>query len=459
MGQIVVGLGTRAGLTGTAVAVMVLVGGTSAQASTPTPTSGAVVSASAASSLLDQSAKDAKDAKDKAAKQKAAKDKAVKDKAVKDKATLSPAQVAAQIAQADALTADLTRSNAAIAASATKLDRYAKQANTLLQQYSEARTAERTAVDEAARSVALYQSLSTQLGEDRRALGQWAYQAYAGGGGTLGDVSLLFEALGKDASEASDTAAQLSYLSDQRTWAFNKVEDHTALQQEAAVRAVEASTRAKELAAAAAEAKTKLDAAIAQQKSQLDATRALHAAQVTKVGPIAGLLLGSETEAGKAATARLRKAMIVPGVKADGSVKACSTNELEYPNGAIPAAGLCPLYADPTQSLRPGAAAAFNAMSLAYEKDTGSPICITDSYRSFAEQVSVKADRGKWAATPGRSEHGFGRAVDLCGGIQSFGSSAHLWMKQNAPLYGWFHPSWAEPDGSLPEPWHWEYAG
>ena len=456
-----VGLGTRAGLTGTALAVMVMVGGTSAQATTsapPPPTSGSTAASGSATSAKDKAVK-AKAARDKAAKEKAAKDKAAKDKAAKAEATLSPAEVAQQIAQADALTAELTRSNATIAAAATKLDRYAKQANTLLQQYSEARTAERTALSEATRNVTLYRSLSTQLGKDRKALGQWAYQAYAGGGGTLGDVSLLFESLSKNPDEASDTAAQLSYLSDQRTWAFTKVEDHTALQQAAAVQAVEASTRAKDAAAAAASAKTKLDDAIADQKAQLEATRALHAAQVTKVGPIAGLLLGSETAAAREATARLRKALVVPGVKADGSVKACSSNEVEYPNGAIPAAGLCPLFADPTQSLRPGAAASFNAMSIAYEKDTGSPICITDSYRSYAEQISVKADRGKWAATPGRSEHGYGRALDLCGGIQNFGSSAHLWMKQNAPLYGWFHPAWAEPAGSLPEPWHWEYAG
>ncbi len=465
-----VGLGTRAGLTGTALAVMVMVGGTSAQASStspPQPTSGSTVASGRATSAKAARAAKTEAGKDeatsakagKAAKDKAAKDKAAKDKAAKAEAALSPAEVAQQIAHADALAAELTRTNATIAAAATKLDRFAKQANTLLQQYSEARSAERAAVAEATRSVALYRSLSTQLGEDRKALGQWAYQAYAGGGGTLGDVSLLFESLSKDPDEASDTAAQLSYLSDQRTWAFTKVEDRTTLQQAAAVQAVEASTRAKGAAAAAASAKTKLDSAIAEQKAQLEATRALHAAQVTKVGPIAGLLLGSETAAAREATTRLRKALVVPGVKVDGSVKACSDNEVEYPNGAIPAAGLCPLFADPTQSLRPGAAASFNAMSIAYEKDTGSPICITDSYRSFAEQVSVKADRGKWAATPGSSEHGYGRALDLCGGIQSFGTSAHLWMKQNAPLYGWFHPSWAEPTGSLPEPWHWEYAG
>jgi LAS superfamily LD-carboxypeptidase LdcB len=140
-------------------------------------------------------------------------------------------------------------------------------------------------------------------------------------------------------------------------------------------------------------------------------------------------------------------------------VKPCSHNEQEYPNGRIPVSALCPLYGDPAQMLRPGAAAAFNALSLAYQKDTGRPICVSDSYRSLAEQVSVKESRGKWAAMPGTSEHGLGRAVDLCGGIESFGSPAHLWMKQNAPLYGWFHPDWAEPTGALPEPWHWEYAG
>ena len=32
-------------------------------------------------------------------------------------------------------------------------------------------------------------------------------------------------------------------------------------------------------------------------------------------------------------------------------------------------------------------------------------------------------------------------------------------FKGVAPLYGWFHPDWAEASGSLPEPWHWEYAG
>lgn len=374
-------------------------------------------------------------------------------------ATVSPETLAEQMEKARALTDDLTRTSAAIAAAADKLERLAVQANDLLQQYAEARDAERAAREEANRNVRLYQRLREQMGEDRRELAQWAYLAYAGTGGTISDLGTLLDTLGKPAEEASDTVAQLAYLSDQRAGAFERVQTQTDLQRSVAQRAVEASTRATEAAAAAKEAKEKLDVVIAEQKAQLEATRRLHADQVGRAGPIAGLLLGSEDPDAVELSRKLRAALVIPGVKADGSVKACSTNEAEYPNGQIPAAGLCPLVGYPGESLRPGAAAAFNAMSLAYQKVSGVPLCVTDSYRSYVEQVAVKADRGKWAATPGLSQHGFGLALDLCGGVEDFGSPAHLWLKQNAALYGWFHPSWAEPSGSLPEPWHWEYAG
>jgi hypothetical protein len=448
----------RAALLGGAVVVGVLAGSAPALASTPTTSATAKPPAAKVSSAKTSPAKvtPGKVSPDKSLAR--AKSVAAKRAAAAD-TTLSAGELEAQIAQAEALTADLSRSNAAIAAAATRLDRLAKQANTLLQEYAAARDAERAAREEADHDVAAYQALSTQLGEDRKQLGQLAYQAYAGGGGDLADMSTLLDALSRPAAEASDTSAQLTYLNNQKASAFQRVQDRTQLQQQVAAQAVEASTRATDAATAAAKAKASLQTVIAEQKTQLEATRALHAAQVRKAGPIAGLLLGSEDATALATTKRLRAALVVPGVQADGSVKACSTNEADYPNGAVPAAGLCPLYGAPAQSLRPGAAAAFNEMSLAYEKDTGSPICVTDSYRSLAEQVSVKAERGKWAATPGTSEHGRGLAADLCGGINSFGSPAHLWMKQNAPLYGWFHPEWAEPTGSLPEPWHWEYAG
>ena len=139
--------------------------------------------------------------------------------------------------------------------------------------------------------------------------------------------------------------------------------------------------------------------------------------------------------------------------------KACSGNDRAYPNGQVPRSALCSLRGEPGESLRPRAAASFNALSLAFEKDNGRPLCVTDSYRSYDEQVAVKASRGRWAATPGRSEHGLGLAVDLCGGVDRFGTTAHRWMQSNAPRFGWVHPSWAQANGSLPEPWHWEFTG
>lgn len=372
--------------------------------------------------------------------------------------SLDRGQLRAQIAEAQRLRDDLLASNAKIAASTDRLERLALQANQLLQEYAKAKEAERAARAEADRNLVVFQEMTAQAKEDRSTVRAWAFHAYTGGG-SLADLSAMLEALNTPAAEASDPLAHVAYLSDQRVQALERIEHLAAEQREVALKAVDARTAATAAALAAADARRKLDGVIVRQKKELETTRSLHAAQVQRVGPIAGLLLGSENQQARATTRDLRKALRLPDVFDDGSKRACDGDERDFPNGHIPAKALCPLHRAPGQSLRPGAAAAFNALSKAYEKDSGRPLCVTDSYRSLAEQVSVKATRGKWAATPGTSEHGLGVALDLCGGIQSFGSAAHLWMRQNAPLYGWYHPSWAEPSGSLPEPWHWEYAG
>jgi hypothetical protein len=130
-----------------------------------------------------------------------------------------------------------------------------------------------------------------------------------------------------------------------------------------------------------------------------------------------------------------------------------------YPNGMIALDALCPLWGVRGHRLRADAAAAFNEMSKEYATVFGAPICVTDSYRSRSEQVTLYGTKPNLAARPGTSNHGWGTAVDLCGGVESFGTPQHAWLLTHAPLYGWFHPSWAEPTGSRPEPWHWEYAG
>ena len=129
-----------------------------------------------------------------------------------------------------------------------------------------------------------------------------------------------------------------------------------------------------------------------------------------------------------------------------------------YPNGLIPPSAMCPL-GPAGHALRCDAAAAYRAMSSAFAGAFGTPICITDSYRTYSSQVRLYGQKPALAAVPGTSNHGWGLAVDLCGGIERFGTPEYLWMKANAGRFGFLHPDWAEPGNGREEPWHWEYAG
>ncbi len=107
--------------------------------------------------------------------------------------------------------------------------------------------------------------------------------------------------------------------------------------------------------------------------------------------------------------------------------------------------------------LHPDAAAGFKALNAAFRQKFGSSIHITAAYRSLARQRYLKRTKGRLAAAPGTSNHGWGLAADLGSGINRFGSAQHRWMQANAGKYGWCHPPWARRNGRLPEPWHWEY--
>lgn len=376
-----------------------------------------------------------------------------------DERALSPTQLRDQIAQAEALRQEILSTNTTLAAAVLALEETSQQSNALLQAYSAATLAKQRAAQEAAVAKTLAEQLELQLEADHRRLGSWAYEAYAGGG-ALADSVTLFDAMVTDATHAGDAAGALAYLTDERIRAFERTrvtaEDKKVIADQAA-----AKLRAASAAATSADtAKRKLDAVIEKQQKALVAVREVYLDQVEQAGPIAGLLMGQSSTEARAALEALIKAMrSASDHLITGTGKTCSGDESPYPNGAIPPSALCPLWGAAGQYLRPTAAAAFSSMSKAYARDTSRPLCVTDSYRTFTEQVALKAEKGKWAATPGTSEHGYGKAVDLCGGVESFGTAAHLWMKANAPLYGWFHPDWAEPTGSLPEPWHWEFAG
>lgn len=131
-----------------------------------------------------------------------------------------------------------------------------------------------------------------------------------------------------------------------------------------------------------------------------------------------------------------------------------------YPNGQIPVTALCELKSAPGKYLRGDAAYAFEQMSLAYTKAFKVPIAVTDAYRDLATQERLYREKGPgWAAVPGTSNHGWATAVDLGGGINTFGTAQRTWMVRNAPKFGWTSPAWAQPGQPTPEPWHWEFTG
>ncbi|MCD0447725.1 D-alanyl-D-alanine carboxypeptidase family protein [Actinocorallia sp. API 0066] len=129
-------------------------------------------------------------------------------------------------------------------------------------------------------------------------------------------------------------------------------------------------------------------------------------------------------------------------------------DSLKFPNGLIPSKYLCQI---PQKGflLRADAALAFLKLNAAYKKRFGVDMCVNDAYRDLAEQQRLYYARPGFAAIPGRSNHGLGQALDLCGGVERSGSLQFTWLEANAKSYGWFHPAWAY--SSPFEPWHWEY--
>lgn len=120
-----------------------------------------------------------------------------------------------------------------------------------------------------------------------------------------------------------------------------------------------------------------------------------------------------------------------------------------YGNGKVPATALTPIGAGRQRMWTP-AAEAFSAMEAAAAKD-GVRIGVTDSYRSYAEQVDVARRKGLYsqgglAAKPGTSEHGWGLSLDL-----DLNGKALAWMREHAKEHGFSE--------NVPrEPWHWTFS-
>jgi hypothetical protein len=130
--------------------------------------------------------------------------------------------------------------------------------------------------------------------------------------------------------------------------------------------------------------------------------------------------------------------------------------DLGAANGRIDRDDLCELWSG--EFLRADAAVALARLNVEFSSTFGRDLCITDGYRSYGEQVSVRSRKPRLAARPGTSQHGWALAVDVCKGEASARTDEYQWMRENAPDFGWDNPDWARSGGSGPfEPWHWEY--
>ena len=193
----------------------------------------------------------------------------------------------------------------------------------------------------------------------------------------------------------------------------------------------------------------------ARSEKKLAELRALASDMSVRLAAAERSLTGARTrQAARVRAARIRALAAMRGAPA------CTIRgNAGRPNGMLDPASLCRLWGTSGHALRYDAAQAFNALSRFHQRVKGRQICVTDSYRTYAEQVDVYRRKPALAAVPGTSRHGWGIALDLGCGIQSFGTPAYRWMKTYGPRFGWVHPRWAEPSGSMPEPWHWEFVG
>lgn len=121
-------------------------------------------------------------------------------------------------------------------------------------------------------------------------------------------------------------------------------------------------------------------------------------------------------------------------------------------NGMLAADQLC-LLPDGSNYMRADAAQNFAQMNGQFKEKFGRDLCLVEGYRSYPDQVRIKALRGWLAASPGTSMHGFGIAFDLCGGDDE--GAPRQWLDVNAAAYGFVNPDWAKYRKY--EPWHWEY--
>lgn len=212
-------------------------------------------------------------------------------------------------------------------------------------------------------------------------------------------------------------------------------------------------------AAAAAEAEA---AAEAQRVAEREAEQQREAEPAAEPEPAPAAPAGPPTPAAPVAPAQCVNDAHSSGQSFHTSAPAA---EGDGSNGNIPASQMTQLAwghdsVGTPQYLTTSAAQALESLNAAYRERFGANLDLDLTYRSYDEQVRMRAALGSVAAQPGTSVHGTGRAIDVPEwSCYKFGSERREWLAANGPAYGWVSPGWAQQNGSNPEYWHYEYVG
>jgi hypothetical protein len=353
---------------------------------------------------------------------------------------------------------------------ASRLAALAAEASRALDTYVSLRDAAFAARAEESAQRELYDAARLVVKRERSNLGRYAASAYRNGG-SAGQMAMIASLLDSHSiTEMGRGAADLEWAGNQQSYTLDRVRAAEAEAARAAAAAAAAKEKAEDAERRGRIAKERADQLVNEQRALVAAlaekARSTRSSARQAANEAAQMAHARQVAAERrAAAARERQSAVGRGeavrfnAAAAGS-GACRGGDLSsYSNGEVPREMLCPLWGAEWHVLRADAAATFSSMSKAYAANFGRPICVTDSYRSYEMQVDVHQRKPNMTATPGTSNHGWGTAVDLCDGVQSFNTTTYHWMQNNAPRFGWFHPSWADPGGSRPEPWHWEFGG
>lgn len=370
-------------------------------------------------------------------------------------------ELEAQRLEAERLDAEVAAQSNAVRASRRELTRLASEAGAALEAYQTALRERDAAETERQVQEERLAAATALVGQKQGDLGRWASSAYRDGGAMAEYESLMTLLESENTDDLGQRLVMLQRVGRMRGDVVTTVKGAEAVQVEAAGLARAAAVEAGLAQERATRHQEEADRLVADQQQQIAVLDDL--IEDTR-GAAEGADLAAEDLAAARAVAEQRRlaAMADRGAvtvnRVTGEVGACQGGDVSrYPNGAIPVSALCAVA--PGHYLRADAAHALQELNAAFEEQWGTTLCLTDSYRTFDSQITLFGVKPDLAAVPGTSNHGWGTAVDLCGGVETFGTTTHGWMRDNAPLYGWFHPSWAQVGGSRPEPWHWEYGG